>query len=149
MNSILQNLENKVVSFCQKYYSAFARFALFVIYFWFGFLKIIDISPANPLVSDLQHKTLPFLTFSQFIVIFALFEMFIGILFLFPKLTRFVVVLFVLHMITTFMPLVFLPEVGWQKAFVPTLEGQYIIKNLALIAAVMAVVSKGNRPNLT
>lgn len=145
MNSVVQNLDFKVISFCQKYYSAFGRFALFVIYFWFGFLKIIDISPANPLVADLQHKTLPFLSFGTFIVLFALFEMLIGVLFLFPKFTRLAVVFFAFHMVTTFMPLVFLPVVGWQKAFVPTLEGQYIIKNLALIATVMAVVSKTNK----
>ncbi len=32
------------------------------------------------------------------------------------------------------MPLVLLPKVAWVHAFVPTLEGQYIIKNLAIIA---------------
>lgn len=142
MKQTIFNLDFKIIGFCQKHANFFARFALFVVYFWFGFLKIIDISPANPLVEALQQKTLPFLSFSAFIVLFALLEMFIGFLFLFPRFDRVVLPLFVFHMITTFMPLIFLPEIAWQKAFVPTLEGQYIIKNLALIALAVSIVSR-------
>jgi uncharacterized membrane protein YkgB len=32
------------------------------------------------------------------------------------------------------MPLFLLPEITWGKMFVPTLEGQYIIKNVIIIA---------------
>ncbi|MBI3232116.1 MAG: hypothetical protein HYZ51_03510 [Candidatus Doudnabacteria bacterium] len=142
MQEKIQNFDNKVVAFCQRLAMPFARLALFVIYFWFGLLKIIDVSPANPLVMRLQEKTLPFLSFQQFIVFFALFEMLIGLLFLFPKATRLAIFLFFLHMLTTFMPLVFLPGVSWQKPFVPTLEGQYIIKNLALIALVIFLAAE-------
>lgn len=115
----------------------FSRAALFVVYFWFGILKILDTSPANPLVMQLQQKTLPFLSFHEFIVFFSLFEMLIGVLFLFPKLTRLAILLFVAHMVTTFMPLLFLPGQTWQSFLTPTLEGQYIIKNVVLIALVM------------
>lgn len=115
----------------------FSRFSLFLIYFWFGFLKIIDTSPANPLVMALQQKTLPFISFDNFIILFSIFEMGIGILFLFPRLTKITTVLFFGHMITTFMPLLFIPEVAWQGFMTPTLEGQYIIKNLALISVVL------------
>jgi hypothetical protein len=34
------------------------------------------------------------------------------------------------------------PGAVWQAAFVPTLEGQYIIKNLALISVVAFLVKK-------
>lgn len=142
MHNKFYQFDGKVIVFCQKLALPFARLALFVIYFWFGFLKIIEVSPANPLVMQLQEKTLPFLTFGQFIVFFGLFEMLIGILFLFPKATRLAIFLFVLHMLTTFMPLVLLPVVGWQKPFVPTLEGQYIIKNLALIALAISLTAR-------
>lgn len=119
----------------------FARLALFVIYFWFGFLKLIDVSPANPLVMQLQRKTLPFLSFHQFIVPFALFEMLIGVLFLFPELTQLASSLFALHMLTAFLPLICLPALAWQKFLAPTLEGQYILKNLALIALVIILAA--------
>ncbi len=121
-------------SWIEKYSVPFGRIALFVIFFWFGLLKVLSLSPANPLVAELEAKTLPFISFDTFILLFGLFEMLIGVLFLIPKATRLVFILFILHMITTFLPLVCLPEVTWQKPFVPTLEGQYIIKNLALIS---------------
>ncbi len=116
-----------------------ARFALFLIYFWFGLLKVVGESPANPLVSDLLEKTLPFVTFDQFIVFFGLFEILIGFLFLVPRFERSAIVLFAVHMVTTFMPLILLPAVTWGGVFVPTLEGQYIIKNIALIALVALI----------
>ncbi len=135
----IQQLDAKLIEQLRRFHPYFARFALFIVYFWFGILKILDTSPANPLVMQLQQKTLPFLSFHQFIVGFALFEMLIGVLFLFKKFDRIAIALFVLHMGTTFMPLVFLPAVAWQSFLTPTLEGQYIIKNLVLIALVMNI----------
>lgn len=121
-------------------YIPFSRLSFFVIYFWFGILKIMGSSPANPLVESLQQNTLPFLTFGQFIIVFALFEMFIGVLFLIPRLTRLVFVLFVLHMGMTIMPLFLLPGMSWQGLFVPTIEGQYMIKNLILISLALCIM---------
>ncbi len=138
----MSQLEQKIIGLAQKYHEVLIRLSLFIIYFWFGFLKLIDVSPANPLVEALQHKTLPFLTFHQFIYAFAIFEMLIGILFLFKKFDRLTIILFAAHMVTTIMPLIFLPQMDWQSPFVPTLEGQYIIKNLALISMVVVLVSK-------
>lgn len=118
-----------------------ARLALFVIYFWFGLLKVIGFSPASPLVSSLLERTMPFMSFPTFIVLFGLFEMLIGLLFIIPRCERVVIPLLFFHMITTAMPLFLLPQITWTAAFVPTLEGQYIIKNLALIASAAAIVA--------
>jgi hypothetical protein len=117
----------------------FSRISLFVVYFWFGILKIIGTSPANPMVESLQHQTLPFMTFGTFIIFFSIFEMIIGILFIIPKAEKVAIVLFTLHMITTCLPLILLPGMTWQGFLTPTLEGQYIIKNLILIALVMNI----------
>lgn len=117
----------------------FSRLALFIIYFWFGALKVFYESPANPLVESLLQKTLPFLTFQQFIIWFGIFEMVIGVLFLIGKYKRLTSVLFVAHMVMTFMPLFLLPQTTWTRAWVPTLEGQYIIKNFALIVLFLNV----------
>ena len=116
-----------------------ARFALFAIFFWFGALKLANASPASPLVADLLEKTLPFITFEQFVAFFGIYEMIIGITFLIPRLERFAIVLLIPHMITTFLPLFLLPGVTWQGPFLPTLEGQYIIKNLVIIALAFSV----------
>jgi hypothetical protein len=52
-----------------------------------------------------------------------------------------VIPLLFIHMIMTFLPLIFLPSTTWSGFLVPTLEGQYIIKNLVIIAAAMGIAA--------
>ncbi len=115
-----------------------SRIALFIIYFWFGLLKVIGLSPASNMVKSLLSHTIPFMPFSSFIVLFGLFEMLIGILFIIPGTERKALILFFIHMSTTILPL-FMISTMWSKIFVPSLEGQYIIKNLALIACAVTI----------
>lgn len=136
---MLKTLDQNIIKYAKQFSLPFSRFALFVVYFWFGILKIVGTSPANPLVGDLLHKTIPFLTFEQFIFWFSIYEMIIGIMFLIPKLNRLAIILLIPHMIMTVGPLVLLPQITWQSMFTPTLEGQYIIKNLLIIAAAITI----------
>ena len=71
--------------------------------------------------------------FNVFYSLFALFEMLIGALFLIKGWERVAIYLLVLHIVTTILPLFLLPNLAWQKFLVPTLEGQYIIKNILII----------------
>jgi uncharacterized membrane protein YkgB len=139
----LIKLDQQIISVARRAYLPFSRFALFLVYFWFGILKVFGQSPANPLVASLQAKTLPFLSFDQFIVLFGLFEMLIGILFLIPKATRVALPLLAFHMVTTIMPLFLLPAMTWTMApFVPSMEGQYIIKNILIISLGIVIASQ-------
>jgi uncharacterized membrane protein YkgB len=122
-----------------KFIDYFGRFALFVIYVWFGILKLLGTSAANPLIEELLRKTISGLTFANFILALGIFEVLIGALFLFSRTKWLAFGLFVIHMIVTAGPLVLLPAIAWQAPYVPTLEGQYIIKNLALIALALNV----------
>ncbi len=117
----------------------FSRFAIFVIYAWFGVLKLIGTSPANPLVDALLQKTIPGLSFSTFILALGIFEILIGLLFLFGWARWLTFGLFLVHMIIATGPLILLPSIAWQSSYIPTLEGQYIIKNLALIALALNI----------
>lgn len=120
-----------------------ARFAIFVIYFWFGLLKVIGESPATPMVQTLFENTIAkfatFVDFGQFIILFGLFEMLIGIIFLIPRWENFAITLLTLHLITTAMPLLLVKEMVWTKPWIPTLEGQYIIKNIAIVALALSI----------
>lgn len=117
----------------------FARFALFVVYFWFGVLKLLGVSPAGPLVTALWHETIPFIPLDNFMMLFALYEMLIGIMFLIPRLERVAIASILLHVFTTCMPLVLLPHIVWQMFMVPSLEGQYIIKNIVVLALALSI----------
>ena len=142
MNTI-EKFDYVSIGFLKKASAPFAQFAIFIIYFWFGILKIFDTSAAIPLVEKLMEKTFlaSLMTPETFLVIFSIYEMAIGILFLIPRLQRPAILLFSLHMVMTGMPLVLLPETSWQSFLTPTLEGQYIIQNLSLIALVMGIGS--------
>lgn len=131
----------ELIHFFRRVSVPLARFGLFVIFFWFGLLKVIGLSPASGLVQRLFETTIPWMSFATFIVIFGLLEMLIGILFLIKGVERIVIPLLLLHMITTIMPLFLLPQETWSGFMTPTLEGQYIIKNIALIAAAFGIAA--------
>lgn len=119
-----------------------AHIALFIVFFWFGAIKMTGMSPANELVNALLVK-IPVMNlwpFESFIVVLGLVEMLIGILFLFPKTTKLAVAILIPHMITTMLPLVLVTDMTWQAPMVPTLAGQYIIKNIVIVALALSVV---------
>jgi hypothetical protein len=116
----------------------FLRLALGVVYLHFGFLKFYpDLSPAELLASQtimrLSHN---WLDAHMALLVLAVLETALGLGFLFNVCMRGVFVLFMLHMLGTFMPLFYFPELAFKIApLAPTLEGQYILKNLVFIAA--------------
>lgn len=132
----------KIISYFCKIELPLARFSIFLVYFWFGFIKLLGLSPAAPLVHSLFDKTISFMPFSVFYALFSGFEVAIGIIFLIKGLERLGIVLIGLHLVTTVMPLFFLPEITWQAFMVPTLEGQYIIKNILIVLAAVVVGAK-------
>ncbi|MEK7604040.1 MAG: hypothetical protein AAB461_02885 [Patescibacteria group bacterium] len=126
----------------QKIEVPFARTAIFIVYFWFGLLKLLGVSPAGPLIQALFQRTVWFMEFSTFYFLFSLFEMAIGIVFLIRGWERLAIFLLGLHLFTTVLPLFLLPQITWQGFLTPTLEGQYIIKNILIIDAAIVVGSK-------
>ena len=141
MKNLLEQLDVKIIHSLGRLSMPLSRFALFIVFFWFGILKIIGTSPANPMVMDLMNATLPFMTWEVFIVLFSVYEMIIGITFLIPRLERLAIALLIPHMIMTMLPLFFLSEMTWQGFLTPTLEGQYIIKNLVIIALAVGIAA--------
>ncbi len=137
----ISRTDASLIHFFRRISIPFARFGLFVVFFWFGVLKVVGQSPASGLVQHLFENTIHFMPFSTFLILFGLFEMLIGVLFLIRGAERAVIPLLFLHMITTFMPLFMLPEITWSGFLVPTMEGQYIIKNLVLIAAAIVIAA--------
>ena len=93
------------------------RIPLFIIFFWFGFLKIINLSPAQELVMDTVYW-IPFLDAATWTIIIGIWEVFIAIFFLFKRTTLVLMVLLLIQMTGTFLPLVILPEVTFKlKSF--------------------------------
>jgi len=138
----IKTVDLKIIDWLRRSYLPIARGAVFIIYFYFGLLKLLGDSPATPLAHALADKTIGAANFDVAFTILAIFECIIGILFLFPKLTRIVIPLLLIHMIIVCSPLFLLPGQAFTKPFVPTLEGQYIIKNVAIIALAIGVAAQ-------
>lgn len=117
-----------------------SRVSLFIVFFWFGLLKLLNWSPAEGLIEHLHSVTIqPLIALKSFIYLLGAAECCIGLAFLIPSLTRFAFALFCMQMLTTFLPLILLPTDSWQNSFALTLVGQYIVKNVALIALAIVI----------
>ena len=84
---------------------------------------------------------MPFLDAATWTIVIGIWEVFIAIFFLFKRTTLIAMVFLFLQMTGTFLPLVILPEVTFQNSnpFLPTLEWQYIIKNIIIITAALII----------
>lgn len=116
---------------------AFLRIALGAVFVWFGALKLVPgLSPAE----DLVVATVPFLPPGFFLPFLGLWEIAIGLGFLTGRALRLTILLLLLQMPGTLSPVVLLPErVFTAFPFGLTLEGQYIVKNMVLIAAALVI----------
>ncbi len=137
IRALLSTFDRFVVWTMDAFGIKFARLALGIVFIWFGALKMIgDLSPAY----DLVAATVYWLTPEIIIPLIGLWEVAIGVAFLFPPLTRVALLLLIPQMPATFLPLVLLPAVTF--TVVPwglTLEGQYIVKNLVIIACALII----------
>ncbi len=126
------------------------RVSLGIVFFWFGVLKFFPgLSPAQ----DLAIRTISMLTFGLLpdhvaILILAVWECLIGLGLIFGIFLRATLFLLWLQMLGTITPLFFFPQEAFTRLpYAPTLEGQYIIKNLVLISAgiVIGATVRGGR----
>ncbi len=138
---MIHKMDARLIHFIRRISLPFARFSIFIIFFWFGILKVVGLSAASGLVERLLSATLPARSPQEFMVIFGVFEMIIGVLFLLKGFERIVMPFLLFHMFTTMLPLFLLPSLTWTYPFVPTLEGQYIIKNIVIIAVAIGIVA--------
>lgn len=141
MRKRFEQIDDWIINTAKRLYMPVARFAFFIIFFYFGFLKIVGLSPASPLAEALTVKTIGMQYFDASFLILAVIECLIGILFLIPKTTRVVIFLLFVHMAVVCSPLLLVPEHVWSGFLVPNLEGQYIIKNIALIAIAIGIAA--------
>ena len=132
----LKEFDSKLIGFLNRVSMPALQISLGIIFIWYGALKIFGDSPAN----DLITKTIYWFNPDVFIPILGVWEMAIGAALLVPSFIRVGLFLLALQMPGTFLHLILLPDVCFKSVpFNLTLEGQYIVKNLVLIGAAMAV----------
>lgn len=135
--TIFDQVDQGITHWMARHGLMIMRLGLGVVFFWFGALKLFPgLSPAE----DLVKSTIYFVDPNLFLPVLALWEMAIGLGLITGKWMRFTLLLLFLQMPGTALPLVLLPQVTWSAfPYGLTMEGQYIVKNLALIGAALVL----------
>ena|SRR5215469_4250640 len=119
------------------------RVALGVVFLWFGVLKFFPgMSPAEVLAAKtIGVLTLGIVHANVSIPLLATWESVIGVGLLFGLNMRVFLWMLLLEMPGTMLPMLFFPHDTFTHfPYAPTLEGQYIIKNLVLIAGAVSLL---------
>ena len=133
----LGRIDRKVIGFMSSYAILLLRLSLGIVFIWFGLLKVIGVSP----VFDLASHIVYWLPSELFVPLLGIWEMAIGVGLLSGKALRVILSLLFLQLAGTFLVLIILPETAFQggNPLFLTTEGEFVIKNLVLIAAGLAV----------
>lgn len=138
----LDRLDAAITGYLARYGVPVLRVGLGLVFLWFGALKFVaGLSPAQ----DLATRTVERLTMGVVgpelsLPVLATWECLIGLGLLSKRFLRATLLLLAVQMVGTVMPLILFPaETFTIFPFAPTLEGQYIIKNVVLIGAGMVI----------
>ena len=138
----LEPLDRRITSTLARLGPPVLRMGLGLVFFWFGVLKFFPgLSPAEDLAArTIEHLTAGYVRPDVSLPLLATWECLIGLGLLSGRFLRGTLFLLAVQMVGTFLPLVFFPEETFSRfPYAPTLEGQYIIKNVVLIGAAMVV----------
>ncbi len=119
------------------------RLAVGTTFIWFGALKIFGHSP----VGDLVARTVYWFPARVFVPVLGYWELAVGLGLLFDVALRLVLLLFWVQLAGTFLVLVLRPELAFQDGnpLLLTMTGEFVIKNLVLIAAGIVIGSTVRR----
>lgn len=134
--------DKRITRWMARYGIVLLRIGLGIVFFWFGVIKFVPgLSPAQ----DLAARTIGVLSFGLIgpnvsVPVLAAWECLIGLGLITGKFMRATIFLLLAQMLGTLTPLVLFPTETWRVfPFSPTLEGQYIIKNIVLVSAALVI----------
>ncbi len=138
MGPWFNRLDARITGWMARHGIPLLRVSLGVVFVWFGVLKFFpELSPAT----ELATRTIDVLTFGQVpqglaINVLAAWETAIGLGLIFGVAMRATLLLLFVQMLGTITPVFLFPELVFTRIpYAPTLEGQYIIKNVVLVSA--------------
>lgn len=135
-------IDVRITTWMARHGIRLTRLSLGVVFLWFGAIKFVPgWSPASDLAArTIDRLTLGLLSSEPALVILATWESMIGVGLLTGRFLRLTLLLLFVQMFGTMLPLVFFPSETFATfPYSPTLEGQYIIKNIVLVGAAIVV----------
>ncbi len=132
----LAYIDEILIAWMHRYGLTLLRFAIGVVFVWFGALKILGISPVTQLVAE-TYSFLP----PGFLLFLGVWEVAIGIGLIGKIALRTTLALLWLQMLGTFTSLLLNPAVFFINSnfFLLTTEGEFVIKNIVFIAASIVI----------
>lgn len=140
----LEHIDFRITAWMARNGVTLTRVALGIVFVWFGAIKFVPgWSPAADLAArTIERLTLGVVEPSLALQLLAAWETLIGIGLITGKFLRLTLLLLFIQMPGTMLPLAFFPSETFAAfPYSPTLEGQYIIKNLVLVGAAIVVGS--------
>ncbi|MFC4141786.1 DoxX family membrane protein [Pedobacter mendelii] len=142
--------EKRIIAWKARNGMNILRICLGIIFIWFGFLKFF---PGASSAEEIAGRTILKLSLGWVkpevsMPVLAVWECVIGLGLISKAWLRLTLILLYLQMAGTFLPLLFFPHETFNHSlFVPTLLGQYIIKNFVLISSgiVIGATLKGGK----
>jgi len=138
MQELFDRIDTRITRWMARVGVLLLRLSLGIVFLWFGVLKFFPgLSPAENLAGETIHTlTFGLISPETANIILAVWECLIGLGLITGIFMRITILLLMLQMLGTITPLFLFPgETFTRFPYAPTLEGQYIIKNLVLISA--------------
>ncbi len=140
--SALERIDRRITRWLATHGITLLRISVGIIFFWFGMLKFFpNSSPAEALAGlTIERLTFGVVRPNISLPVLAVWEVAIGLGLISGRFMRATILLLLVQMLGTLMPLFLFPNQTWtQFPIVPTLEGQYIIKNIVLVTGALVV----------
>lgn len=143
--SAIRRFDAWVVSVASRFSIPALRIALGIVFLWFGILKVVDASPVADLVAD----TVPLLSDRTAVVVVGIVEIAVAIGLITGVAIRLTLGVFFLQMLGTFLVLVTQPSLAFEDGnpLRLTVLGEFVVKNVVLLSAGLAVASQIPRPH--
>jgi len=135
--TLLSNLDEILLAILRRWSIPALRIAIGCVFIWFGTLKALGVSP----VIDLIQQTYTFLPIHLFVLTLGAWEILIGIGMISKRALRCTLILMCVHLTGTFTALLLAPSHFFLERipFVLTADGEFVIKNMVLIAAGLVI----------
>lgn len=144
VSDMLEWLDRRFIRFMRQRGLLLLRLALGVVFVWFGLLKLVGQSP----VADLVAATIYWLPAETSVPLLGAWEVLVGLGLLAGVLMRVTLFLMWLQLAGTFLVLLIRPDLSFQggNPLLLTVLGEFVVKNIVLIAAGIAVGGTVRKP---
>lgn len=144
--SVLQKfrtVEDQVTVELRRISLPLLRCAFGVVFFWFGALKVVGVSP----VGDFVAGTLPWFDRAWLLPVLGLFEMAIGVGMIAGRALFLVCAVLVGHLTGTFLSLLMQSDLIFQDGnpLLLAADGEFVMKNTVFIAAALVLAARFDR----